>query len=135
MHNVEATPFSKEETILILIQLYSEVIQTMNNVISLQKEEEQDQAVNHKRKLHCGSCSRSSCWISPLTWGGIHVKKKVTHMTIQGIPVPSTSPIYHRNPCVFHGKVGPPWFVVDDPAATQSSLQSSVLQMQANTVF
>ena len=30
--------------------------------------------------------------------------------------------------------VAPPWFVVDDPAATQFSLQSSVLQMQAKTV-
>ena len=33
------------------------------------------------------------------------------------------------------GKVKAPWFVVDDPAATQFSLQSSVLQMQANTVY
>ena len=31
-------------------------------------------------------------------------------------------------------KVAQPWFVVDDPAATQFSLQSSVLQMQAKTV-
>ena len=28
-----------------------------------------------------------------------------------------------------------PWFVVDDPAATQFSLQSSVLQMQASTSY
>merc|ERR1712203_561815 len=32
------------------------------------------------------------------------------------------------------GSVHWPWFVVDDPAATQFSLQSSVLQMQAKTV-
>ena len=31
-------------------------------------------------------------------------------------------------------KVGEPWLVVDDPASTQFSLQSSVLQMQAKTV-
>ena len=29
---------------------------------------------------------------------------------------------------------GEPWLVVDDPASTQFSLQSSVLQMQAKTV-
>ena len=57
---------------------------------------------------------------------------KVTYFAV-GTP-------FHRIPCEvcltrFMEKVGPPWFVVDDPAATQFSLQSSVLQMQANTVY
>ena len=91
--SLETIPFSKEQKRLIYPIIFSSNFQQINNFKSLEKEDEQDQAVNHKGKLYSGSCSRSSCWVGRLAWGRFRVKRKMTYLKIQGILVPSKSPI------------------------------------------